>query len=32
VLELQRLEIARLDNNRTFPDRGVLVITTGGGK
>ena len=32
VLELQRLEVARLDNSRTFPEHGVLAVTTGGGK
>jgi hypothetical protein len=32
VLTLNRLEIVRLDNNPTFPDRGILVITTGSGK
>lgn len=32
VLPMARLEIARLDNDPTFPDRGVLVVTTGGGK
>jgi predicted phage baseplate assembly protein len=32
VLTMNRLEIARLDNNPTFPDRGVLVVTAGGGK
>jgi hypothetical protein len=32
VLAMSRLEIARLDNDRSFPDRGVLVVTTGGGK
>lgn len=32
VLELQRLEIARLDNDRTFPEHGVLTVTAGGGK
>lgn len=32
VLEMQRLEIARLDNDPTFPDRGVLAVTMGGGK
>jgi Baseplate J-like protein len=32
VLTMNRLEIARLDNNPTFPDRGALVVTTGGGK
>jgi hypothetical protein len=32
VLELQRLEVARLDNDRTFPEHGVLAVTTGGGK
>jgi hypothetical protein len=31
-LTMSRLEIARLDNNPTFPDRGILVVTTGGGK
>jgi hypothetical protein len=29
---MHRLEIARLDNDRTFPDRGVLAVTAGGGK
>ena len=29
---MNRLEIARLDNDPTFPDRGILVVTTGGGK
>jgi hypothetical protein len=32
VLEMQRLEVARLDNDRTFPEHGVLAVTTGGGK
>jgi hypothetical protein len=32
VLELQRVEVARLDNSRTFPEHGVLAVTTGGGK
>lgn len=32
VLEMQRFEIARLDNDPTFPDRGVLTVTVGGGK
>jgi hypothetical protein len=32
VLTMNRLEIARLDNNPTFPDRGLLVVTAGGGK
>jgi len=32
TLPMNRLEIARLDNDPTFPDRGVLVVTTGGGK
>lgn len=32
VLAMHRLEIARLDNDRTFPDRGVLTVTAGGGK
>jgi predicted phage baseplate assembly protein len=32
VLTMNRLEIARLDNDRTFPEHGVLLITVGGGK
>jgi predicted phage baseplate assembly protein len=32
VLELDRLEIARLDNDPSFPERGVLELTAGGGK
>jgi len=32
VLMMNRLEVARLDNNPTFPDRGVLLVTAGGGK
>ena len=32
VLDMQRLEVARLDNDRTFPEHGVLAVTTGGGK
>ena len=32
VLEMGRLEIARLDNDPSFPERGVLTITAGGGK
>jgi Baseplate J-like protein len=32
VLPMSRLEIARLDNNPSFPERGVLVVQTGGGK
>jgi hypothetical protein len=32
VLPMSRLEIARLDNDPSFPDRGRLVVTTGGGK
>ncbi|HEX5801250.1 MAG TPA: putative baseplate assembly protein [Gaiellaceae bacterium] len=32
VLEMQRLEVARLDNDRTFPEHGVLALTAGGGK
>ena len=32
VLPMGRLEIARLDNNPSFPDRGVLKLTAGGGK
>jgi len=32
VLVLDRLEIARLDNDPSFPERGVLSLTVGGGK
>jgi predicted phage baseplate assembly protein len=32
VLHLDRLEIARLDNDPSFPDRGILKLTLGGGK
>ncbi len=32
VLPMGRLEIARLDNNPNFPERGVLTVTAGGGK
>ena len=32
VLPMGRLEIARLDNDPSFPERGVLTLTTGGGK
>lgn len=32
VLEFGRLEIARLDGNPNFPERGVLVLNMGGGK
>jgi len=32
VLEMGRLEVARLDNDPNFPERGALVLTTGGGK
>jgi Baseplate J-like protein len=32
VLRLGRLEIARLDNDPNFPERGVLQLTVGGGK
>jgi predicted phage baseplate assembly protein len=32
VLAMSRLEIARLDDDPSFPDRGVLVLTAGGGK
>jgi len=32
VLTLNRLEIAQLDNNPNFPERGVLKLTVGGGK
>lgn len=31
-LKLDRLEIARLDNNRNFAERGVFTLTMGGGK
>ncbi len=31
-IELGRLEIARLDNDPNFPERGVLRLTLGGGK
>ena len=32
VLPMGRLEIARLDDDPTFPEHGVLVLTAGGGK
>jgi predicted phage baseplate assembly protein len=32
VLPMSRLEIARLDNDPNFPERGVLTLTVGGGK
>jgi hypothetical protein len=32
VLPMDRLEVARLDNDPSFPDRGVLTLTMGGGK
>ncbi|GIH06858.1 hypothetical protein Rhe02_49250 [Rhizocola hellebori] len=32
VLTMGRLEIARLENNRNFPERGVLSLTVGGGR
>ncbi|MFG2328076.1 putative baseplate assembly protein [Streptomyces sp. NPDC048604] len=32
VLEMGRLEIARLDNDPNFPERGVLDLTLGGGR
>jgi hypothetical protein len=32
VLPMGRLEIARLDDDESFPEHGVLVLTTGGGK
>lgn len=32
VLPMGRLEIARLDNDPNFPERGVLTLTVGGGK
>jgi predicted phage baseplate assembly protein len=31
-LDIHRLEIARLDNDRNFPERGQLTISLGGGK
>jgi len=31
-LSIDRLEIARLDNDRNFPERGVFTLTLGGGK
>ncbi len=32
VLPMGRLEIGRLDNDPNFPERGVLIVTVGGGK
>jgi hypothetical protein len=32
VLEMGRLEVARLDDDPSFPEHGVLVLTAGGGK
>jgi hypothetical protein len=32
VLTLDRLEIARLDNDPNFPERGVFRLDVGGGK
>lgn len=32
VLTIGRLEIARLDNDPNFPERGVLKLSVGGGK
>jgi hypothetical protein len=32
VLRMGRLEIARLDNDRNFPENGVMRITVGGGR
>jgi hypothetical protein len=32
VLPMSRLEIARLDDDPSFPERGVLALTMGGGK
>jgi hypothetical protein len=32
VLTIGRLEIARLDNDRNFPERGVFKLSVGGGK
>jgi hypothetical protein len=31
-LTLSRLEIARLENDRNFPERGVFRLKMGGGK
>jgi hypothetical protein len=31
-VELDRLEIARLDNNPNYPERGVFKLQMGGGK
>jgi hypothetical protein len=32
VLSMARNEIARLDNDRNFPERGVLRVAAGGGR
>jgi hypothetical protein len=32
VIPIGRLEIAQLDNNPNFPDRGQIAVTAGGGK
>jgi uncharacterized phage protein gp47/JayE len=32
VLTMGRLEIARLDNNPNFPERGLVSLTSGGGR
>jgi hypothetical protein len=32
VLSMGRLEIARLDNDPSFPEHGLLALTMGGGK
>ena len=32
VLTIGRLEIARLDNDPNFPERGVFKLSVGGGK
>jgi hypothetical protein len=32
VLKLGRLEIARLDNDPNFPERGIVKLDVGGGK
>ena len=32
VLTLSRLEIARLDQNPNYPERGLLALSLGGGK
>jgi predicted phage baseplate assembly protein len=32
LIGMDRLEIARLDNNPNFPDRGLLTVSAGGGR